>query len=731
MEFLPGSLGVINNMDEIEVSEMLSTSLVNEPGLIGYKLPSVGVRDKNDIPSFVLIFDRKGILLIDVVSKPLSHISDDEQTWSFTDGTEAYSRDIVLDKFQVEIENRLKDDVSLLNRRENKIKVSIHKLLVFINNKELQIFKRFGDKLINQYINKEKLTDTISELFESDIIEENTTQKIYSLLEGTKAFEKKIESKANRELVTIKDFTDTSLKYTFKLDKEQRKVSMQLPQGPQRIRGLAGTGKTVILALKAALTHKDFEDFNVCFIFNTQSMYNQIRSLISDYYTYETRKEPNWAKLKIYHAWGGSAQEGFYSNTCKRIGVSPFSYSQVKEVRDPYGYIFSDLLQKVKGNLAPIYDMVLIDEAQDFPQSFFELVYYLTKPPKRIVWAYDEFQTLNDLRIKEPDELFGKAENGIPNFPKEILEGQYLGGIDKDFILSNSYRNPRVTLMLAHGLGLGIYRTGGIVDILPDRKSWNALGYNVIEPRKDIFTEGDDVRIERPEESSKNILEKLLKEKGKDDKDLISLYTFPDSNTQYNAVSNHIRTIIQEHKIQPEQIIVISLATSATKEIYTKIRQQLDQFDIKAITPGYVEPANMFQEKGFVTLSTPFRAKGNEAEVVFVIDAENIISSYSFRGRSAAFVSITRSRGWTFLYGAGEKMNTLKAEFDKIKTTYPVFDFEYPNEEDILRRRIILKKSATEIERAENQLDKLIEENEELLIEVLKNHPELLKKLKK
>ena len=45
-----------------------------------------------------------------------------------------------------------------------------------------------------------------------------------------------------------------------------------------------------------------------------------------------------------------------------------------------------------------LYDAVLIDEAQDLPQPFFELVYRHLKEPKRIMWAYDELQNLRHLR---------------------------------------------------------------------------------------------------------------------------------------------------------------------------------------------------------------------------------------------------------------------------------------------------------------------------------------------
>ena len=121
----------------------------------------------------------------------------------------------------------------------------------------------------------------------------------------------------------------------------------------------------------------------------------------------------------------------------------------VRHSGDPLDAIFSDLLKKSKNSISPIYDMVLIDEAQDFPSSFFETIYYLTKTSeestqKRIIWAYDEFQSLTDIKIKEPEELFGKTSDGLPNVHNTILEGEYKGNIKKDFVLPNSYRNPRI-----------------------------------------------------------------------------------------------------------------------------------------------------------------------------------------------------------------------------------------------------------------------------------------------
>src|SRR5690606_5338783 len=133
----------------------------------------------------------------------------------------------------------------------------------------------------------------------------------------------------------MNDFIKKSLDLTFKLDSTQRQIALQIPNGPQRIRGLAGTGKTIILCMKAALAHKFFPNYNILFVFNTQSMYNQVEDLITKYYFNETGRMPDFSKLNILHAWGGSNKPGVYYNTAKSIGIQPLNYMNVRRSEDP------------------------------------------------------------------------------------------------------------------------------------------------------------------------------------------------------------------------------------------------------------------------------------------------------------------------------------------------------------------------------------------------------------
>ena len=60
---------------------------------------------------------------------------------------------------------------------------------------------------------------------------------------------------------------------------------------------------------------------------------------------------------------------------------------------DALKYIYKDLLEKIGDSLIPEYDLVLIEEAQDFPDEVLQVAYKLTKGTGleiRIIWACDE-----------------------------------------------------------------------------------------------------------------------------------------------------------------------------------------------------------------------------------------------------------------------------------------------------------------------------------------------------
>ncbi|MHC5732134.1 MAG: ATP-binding domain-containing protein, partial [Nostoc sp.] len=84
----------------------------------------------------------------------------------------------------------------------------------------------------------------------------------------------------------------------------------------------------------------------------------------------------------------------------------------------------------------------------------------------------------------------------------------------------------------------------------------------------------------------------------------------------------------------------------------------LDIFIPSALEPNIVNPtfpntnANNFWHEGAVTVSRIHRAKGNEANMVYIVGLDNIAKDESnIKLRNQLFVALTRSRAWVNLSG--------------------------------------------------------------------------------
>jgi superfamily I DNA and RNA helicase len=475
------------------------------------------------------------------------------------------------------------------------------------------------------------------------------------------------------------------------LDMEQQLAATQIPPGPQRIRGLAGTGKTVLLALKAANIHRQFPDARILFTFNTQSLYSQAQNLIGRFYRHFSGVEPDFQdKLHVRHAWGGKKKAGVYSDACKRTGISPLDFLSAKgrNKSNPFGECCKEVLQH---GVMPFYDYSLIDEAQDFPREFFRLVYAVTKggSTRPIYFAYDELQSLSAIEVPTASELFGSDANGQPLIS---LDGEYPGPIDKDFVLHKSYRCPRNVLMIAHALGLGIYRPKGPVQMLSNVDSWSSVGYEV----KGNLKQDELVEISRPDANSPNRIEEIFPQQS-----TFQGTTFSTREEELENVAKSIQINLTTDGLKPEEIVVISLDSRSARSHMASLQSKLWSRGISSIVPGFTDDQDIFAEKGMVTLATVHRAKGNEAPLVYIISFESLFDYVEeIENRNKAFTAISRSKAWVRISGIGPQMETVKKEIQAIQANLPSFKFKFPNMQSI--RRL----DASETTRRKNTLKK-------------------------
>jgi len=477
------------------------------------------------------------------------------------------------------------------------------------------------------------------------------------------------------------------------LDNLQGRAVIETVEGVQRIRGLAGSGKTIVLALKAAYLHAQHPDWKIAVTFNTRSLKGQFRQLINTFSIEQTNEEPDWENVQIIHAWGapgGGDRHGLYYAFCQMHGLEYHDFGSARR-QFGSGKEFDGACQQAVDALQQpigVYDAILVDEAQDFPPPFLCLCYELLKPPKRLVYAYDELQNLNTQPLPAPEEMFGKNADGTP---RVRFTAAAPGKPEQDIILEKCYRNSRPILVTAHALGFGIYRQPdqrfarlsghqdtGLIQMFDQKNLWLDVGYAVAEGR---LEDGQWVTLARTASSSPEFLENHSPVD-----DLIQFLSFDSTEAQSQWVAETIMQNLQEEELRHDDIVVINPDPLTTRTAVGPLRKILFEKGINSHLAGVdTSPDVFFRAAGdSVTFTGIYRAKGNEAAMVYIINAQDCFSAFgNLAGvRNRLFTAMTRSKAWVRVVGVGPQMKRLTLEFEEVKKNNFRLVFRYPTAEE-------------------------------------------------
>lgn len=492
------------------------------------------------------------------------------------------------------------------------------------------------------------------------------------------------------------------------LDQWQKKAAFEIPDGPQRIRGLAGSGKTIVLALKAAYLHTQYPEMKIGVTYYTRSLYQQYITLITDFVKELSGEIVDWENLDVMHAWGSNSQKGVYSNIANNINITPYNLKSAiaKFGREnTFAGVCNELLSVINEKYKPNYDAILIDEAQDMPSSFFRLVYNDVKEPKRIIWAYDELQNLSEVEMPSLEEMFGTDASGSLNINLENIDDE----AKRDIILPICYRNPPWTLTLAHALGFGLYHKP-ILQMFDSLELWREIGYTV---KSGSLKPNHTVKLSRKNAATPEYFDNLLK---KDESVVIKNFDLKEK--QYLWVAEEIFKNINNDELDPDDILVIFPDIYSAKGEYKEFKKYLQQKNIESVLAGVDTNRDIFRESGCITCSHIYRAKGNESPMVYIMNSEFCAEGMELtKLRNILFTSITRSRAWVRICGVGKGMEILIQEINQCIDSNYELKFKIPTADEMERTRRLNR------ERTSEEKEKVIKFKTSVneLIEQLKN----------
>lgn len=493
----------------------------------------------------------------------------------------------------------------------------------------------------------------------------------------------------------------------YELDLQQQHIGLEIPPGAQRIRGIAGSGKTVLLCQKAANMHLKHPDWDIALVFFTRSLYDQIKDLVDKWIRHYSCGELDYksnvqaqSKLRILHAWGAKDRPGFYRTVCKEnnqypLGVRDTNYKQPNEG-------LADLSKRLieETEIKPTFDAILIDEGQDLvidpeelkykdKQAIYWMAYQSLRPcdpenpeQRRLIWAYDEAQSLDSLAIPSAPTLFGLD----PLFQR-FISGNHKGGIKKTEVMRRCYRTPGEILTAAHAIGMGILREGGILSGVTDKKEWDRIGYEV---KGDFRKTNELITLHRPPANSPNPIPILWGEP------VIQFNTYSSRQEELTVLAENIKHNLQYDGLTPSRQILVLVLGSIYEAMKLEthvgeflMQQGIDIFipsgtRLNQLNPKYPDnDPDAFWYEGGVTVSRIPRAKGNEADMVYVVGCDNVAKDESnIKLRNQLFVGLSRARGWVSLSGTGhypmydeiqqviESGNTFTFTYKKPKRTF-------------------------------------------------------------
>ena len=522
---------------------------------------------------------------------------------------------------------------------------------------------------------------------------------------------------------------DARMKMQPLLSYQQQIAGQTVPDGPQRIRGLAGSGKTIVMAMKILHVYQERPDWKILVTYGTIALYTtlggRVRNLIQEQdldalIEETTAKDFGCAdrRLLFLHA------HKVFSLCHELFGVSPkwgMSFKQTLDVNS--NNIILKINQLIEaGQYEPPFDCVIADESQDLGDPFMRLCLSLAKE-KRFIWGVDEMQQLGDIEVRSPREIFGEDEDGLPLVD---LSGEYPGEIPKDILLNIVYRTPRPVLFSAHLFGLGLLRKDGAVQCLESVQQWNDVGYEVFGASDEKLTPGEAVSISRDWKMSPHNLENVIGYEG-----VCTFKNFDSEEEEISWVANQVKHLVEIDCVPPEEILVLHMNNNKVKYYLSAARSALEDIGISVFY--YEDEKNVFSRTGAVTLQTLRRAKGHEAGFVFVMGmdhAEGPHNNYKLTQlRNTAFMAMTRTNGYLTVTASGSRGSLVVDELSQLNSSVGRIGFEVPNYSDL--RRIYAEDMSQEMtrRRRKRELESLLKgkDGDNLSDDILSKIEQLIK----
>ncbi|MCP5076258.1 MAG: AAA family ATPase [Rhodobacteraceae bacterium] len=416
---------------------------------------------------------------------------------------------------------------------------------------------------------------------------------------------------------------------------QQRLTARTWDDGPRLLRGVAGSGKTVVLATQAArmierlhkgqadLLEPDAQPFPVLAVCFNRTLVPFIRQRIELAYKQRTEEELPQKSLLVTHF-----------NTLlyylhRRGYCGYYRVSEISDADERASRYLSDL-KSATGEQGEqlgrgLFHSVYIDEGQDFHEQDYRILLQLcarsaSGQPRMSVF-YDDAQN-----------LYGRQRPIWSDLGLEVRGG-------RSVVMDECFRNTRQIVEPAFNVLLGVHAN--------DPQSVRTRGFADTQTLKE-----------------KNLIESQ-------DRHLKVHFTHREGNApafqvcnthqaEVERLASRCEQLINRDGLLPQDILVLTYKRSRASELSEAISQRLGADRVcRPYEENEKDQLAIQPEK--IAVSTVASIKGYDAPYVFVVSLDDF--SDDVEGRASFYVACTRARDWLNVSAAGE--TELVREFDR------------------------------------------------------------------
>jgi len=252
----------------------------------------------------------------------------------------------------------------------------------------------------------------------------------------------------------------------------------------------------------------------------------------------------------------------------------------------------------------------------------------------------------------------------------------------RDIVLPVCYRNTPWALATAHALGIGVYRREGMLQHPDEPELWHDIGYNVVHGQ---LAEGQPVTLERSRTSYPSYFPELLQPE-----DAVLVASFADERAQDAWVAEQIEINLTEDELEHDDVLIVLPDTYRAKSRAPRLMRELNRREIPSHLVGVNTSGDKVVRHGSVAIAHIFRAKGNEAPMVYAVDSQYSATDFNaVTRRNTLFTAITRSRAWVRITGWGDRMQMIQDEAGAVSQRGYKLEFTIPTARQLAQMRHI------------------------------------------